>query len=139
MCFYSTTKRFKIAERDITCYKMLSIPESYLFGVNEDLKTPCTNTAVSKDIWTGKSPFLASGTFKAKIETHYYKPFYVITSGVIHTFKYSFEAKKHFGKESVLFECIIPKGTKYIEGDDGYNSCYVSEKIKFVKKLCQTW
>lgn len=135
MCFFSRTKRFKVANRDITCYKVLSIPESYFVGINEDLKTPCTDTPVSKDIWTGKSLFLASGEFQAKIETHNYKPFYVITSGVIHTFKYSFEAKKWLGEESVLFECIIPKGTRYIEGDDGYNSCYVSEKIKFVKKI----
>ena len=135
MCFYSRTKRFKIAERNITCYKMLSIHESYFVGINEALKTPYTDTAVSKDIWSGKSPFLASGKFQAKIETHNYKPFYTITSGVIHTFKYSFQAKKCLGEDSVLFECIIPKGTRYIEGDDGYNSCYVSEKIKFVKKI----
>lgn len=135
MCFYSRTKRFKVAERNITCYKMLSIPESYFVGINEALKTPYTDTAVSKDIWSGKSPFLAYGNFQAKLETRNYEPFYIITSGVIHTFKYSFEAKKCLGEESVLFECIIPKGTRYIEGDDGYNSCYVSEKIKFVKKI----
>ena len=135
MCFYSTTKRFKIANRDITCYKILSIPESYFVGINEVLKTPYTNTAVPKDIWSGKSPFLAHGIFDAeKIESGLYKGCYMITSGVIHTFMYNFEAKKYLGEDSVLFECIIPKGTRYMEGDDGYNSCYVSEKIKFLKK-----
>jgi hypothetical protein len=135
MCFYSTTKRFKIADRDITCYKVLSIPESYFVGINEVLKTPYTNTAVPKDIWSGKSPFLAHGIFDAeKIESGIFKGLYMITSGVIHTFMYRFGAKKYLGEDSVLFECIIPKGTRYIEGDDGYNSCYVSEKIKFLKK-----
>lgn len=135
MCCFSRTKRFKVAERDITCYKMLSIPEGYFVGINEALKTPYTDTPVSKDIWSGKSLFLASGKFQAKIETLNYKPFYTITSGVIHTFMYSFEAKKYLGEDSVLFECVIPKGTRYIEGDDGHNRCYVSEKIKFVKKI----
>ena len=60
MCCFSRTKRFEVAKRDITCYKMLSIPESYFVGVNEALKTPCTDTPVSKDIWSGKSPFLAN-------------------------------------------------------------------------------
>lgn len=63
---FSQTKRFKVADRDITCYKMLSIPESYFVGVNEVLKTPCTDTAVSKDIWSGKLPFLAYGKFQAE-------------------------------------------------------------------------
>lgn len=134
MCCFSRTKRFKVAEIDITCYKILSIPENYFVGINEDLKTPYTDTSVSKDIWSGKSPFLASGKFQTE-KTYIGKSLYLITSGVIHTFKYSFEAKKCLGEESVLFECIIPKGTRYIEGDDGYNSCYVSEKIKFVKKI----
>lgn len=70
-----------------------------------------------------------------KIESGICKGLYMITSGVIHTFKYSFGAKKCLVEDSVLFECIIPKGTRYIEGDDGYNSCYASEKIKFVKKI----
>ena len=136
MCFYSQTKRFKVADRDITCYKMLSIPESYFVGVNEALKTPYANTVVSKDIWSGKLPFTACGKFQAeKIESGICKGFYTITSGVIHTFKYSFQAKKCLGEDSVLFECVIPKGTRYIEGDDGYSSCYASEKIKFVKKF----
>lgn len=135
MCFYSTTKRFKIADRDITCYKILSIPESYFVGINEVLKTPYTNTAVSKDIWSGKSPFLAHGIFDAeKIESGLFKGLYMITSGVIHTFKYRFNAVKNLGEESILFECVIPKGTRYIEGGDGYSSCFVSEKIKFLKK-----
>lgn len=136
MCFYSTTKRFKIAERNITCYKVLSIPESYFIGINEALKTPYTDTVVSKDIWSGKSLFSASGKFQAgKIESGFFKGLYMITSGVIHIFKYSFQAKKCLGEDSILFECVIPKGTRYIEGDDGYYSCYVSEKIKFVKKF----
>lgn len=136
MCLYSRTKRFKVAERNITCYKMLSIPESYFVGINEALKTPYTDTVVSKDIWSGKSLFSASGKFQAeKIESGVDKGFYKITSGVIHTFKYSFQAKKCLGEDSVLFECIIPKGTRYIEGDDEYSSCYASEKIKFVKKF----
>lgn len=136
MCCLSQTKRFKVANRDITCYKVLYIPQSYFVGVNEVLKTPCTDTDVSKDIWSGKLPFLAYGKFQAeKIESGICKGLYMITSGVIHTFKYSFEAKKGLVEDSVLFECIIPKGTRYIEGDNGYDSCYVSEKIKFVKKI----
>lgn len=136
MCCFSRTKRFKIADRNITCYKKLSIPENYFIGINEVLRTPCTNTPVTKDIWSGKTPFLACGYFQPeKIESGVDKGFYIITSGVIHTFKYSFQAKKCLGEDSVIFECIIPKGTRYIEGDDGYNSCYASEKIKFVKKI----
>lgn len=115
---------------------MLSIPENYLVGIYDVLKTPYTDTPVTKDIWSGKSPFLACGYFQAaKIENGVDKGLYIITSGVIHTFKYSFHAKKRMGEDSVLFECMIPKGTRYIEGDDGNYSCYASEKIKFVKKI----
>jgi len=135
MCFYSTTKRFKIADRDITCYKVLSIPDSYFEGINDSLVTPYTNTIVTKDIWQGKSFLVADGKIEAKkIEEGYFNGLYEITKGVIHTFKYRFNAVKNLGEGSILFECVIPKGTRYIEGGDGYFSGFVSEKIKFLKK-----
>jgi len=136
MCLYSTTKRFKIADRDITCYKVLSIPDTYFEGVNDSLATPYTNTIVTKDIWQGKTFLVSDGKIESKkIEEGCFNGLYEITKGVIHTFKYRFDAIKNLSEESILFECSIPKGTKYIEGGDGYNSCYVSEKIKFIKKL----
>ena len=134
MCFHSQTKRFKIAKKDIKCYKMLIIPKNYFIGVNECLLTPVANKDVSKDIWTGKSPFVACGKLKA--EKNLGKTGgYIITKGVIHTFKYMDDAAKYVGKDSVLFECVIPKGEKYIEGSDGWFFGYISKSIKFVKKI----
>ena len=103
--------------------------------MNDSLATPCTNTIVTKDIWQGKSFLVADGKIEAKkIEEGYFNGLYEITKGVIHTFKYRFNAIKNLGEESILFECLIPKGTRYIEGGDGYFSGFVSEKIKFLKK-----
>lgn len=134
--FLSTTKRFTIAKNDITCYKVLSIPQSYVIGTNETYVTPFTDTPITKDIWTGKNCFIAEGKFEAiKLTECPLDGLYKIEKGVIHTYCYSFTAKKIACEESVIFECIIPKGTRYIKGGDGWNSCYVSEKIKFLKKI----
>ena len=136
MCLTSIKRETKIAENDIVCYKILEKTKDEKYPY----KTPYQDTPVSREIINGTQEFIGLGNRDNK---HYFITSTVISEGYIHTFKFPLiaidECKRLlscFGKEYCLYECIIPKSTKYYEGfNDQIRTTYASEKIKFIKKM----
>ena len=147
MCLNSHTGNFTIlkSKENVTCYKVLAVK-------NGALVTPYTHTVVNiKDIKRGK-PFVAKeykGLLKRKNKN--FKDFVTdinaisgingIRGGAIHTYRDLEDAKyediKFFSYHKtnvVIFECVIPKGTNYVEGYAPISRRgYCSPKIVFKK------
>ena len=121
-------QRFKYATKDIVCYKAL-------LSCRESIITPYVGIKINEDTLKGKVPFCAIG--KGETRNRYlYKS---VKSGYIHTFSENIgDDFLKFGNKA--FKCIIPKGTRYIQGkflgqDDKYYEGYASKKIVFVEKI----
>jgi hypothetical protein len=114
MCLFAKTKRLIVAKEDIKCYKR------FTFFINsEEIKfvTPYQWTIVPTDVLLGKQEFSALGGLEAKKGE---KGEYTIFGGVIHTYAYERDACENQCSDELVVACIIPKGTKYIEGHDGW-------------------
>jgi hypothetical protein len=128
----------KTANEDIVCYKLMSYAQV-------QWRTPFQSFPVALDIVQGKKDFCADDGWKGfpkdVVPTLYSKLFYV-GGGYIHTYASEISAKaekEHYQTNHIhlsVFECIIPKGTKYLEGrDSDFERGYASERIRFVKKI----
>lgn len=132
---YSNQKQTAIAEQDITCYKWL-----YRATESEHVTT-FTGTFVSKDVVCGDAPFVAQGSVECEkrksvdIRTQKTHNF-IYSSGLIHTFAYKnaeFIAPNHRYEQ---YECVIPKGTEYVVGNNIKNDIvFASKKIVFKKMI----
>lgn len=124
MCLFANTKRMKVAKEDIECYKRIT----FLFnGADIKFVTPYQWTSVPIDVVLGKEEFSALGSLDAKKG----EKEYTICGGVIHTYAYERDAAGNQCSDELVVACIIPKGTKYIEGYDGWgNKTIAAEKIK---------
>lgn len=145
MCLAASHKDIKIAEKNITCYKVLVLCSDFYTG--RVYKTPYIGALVPTHIINGKKELYASrGTcWKNKSiqqisgRTKY---MYRIEGGYIHTYAKLSAAnarKKSLNQYSgkyYIFKCVIPKGAEYYEGlePNGYKS-YASECIKFVDRI----
>lgn len=131
MCLAIKTSKpeFRIAEEDIVCYKLIRHNKKGYSTAYQMKKIPkiC--------IWGWKK-------FKAEGDLDFWRlrDSGKIYCGVIHTFQTMDEAMdaKVLDVEEV-WECVIPRGAKYIEGTFhtlryAYHS-YGSGCIKFVKKI----
>jgi len=126
MCLFAKTKRMKVAKEDIECYKRIS----FVFKDNGEINlvTPYQWTIVPIDVALGKKEFSASGSLETKKGE---KGEYTIFGGVIHTYAFERDAVCNQCSNELVVACIIPKGTKYIEGYDGWgNKTIAAEKIK---------
>lgn len=139
MCLTTKTKKVSIAEDDILCYKVVMLCSDGEFS------TPFQKAVIPKAIISGKSPFFASGDKEI-----IYWPIvdvYTVGQGFIHTYenlesafnscknKENLENLKKFSNYCI-FECDIPKGTKYYKGhDDCGEISFASEKIMFKIKI----
>lgn len=113
MCLFAKTKRMKVAKEDIKCYKRIT----FLFNGDEiKFTTPCQGTIVPIDVLLGKQEFSALGNLEAKKG----EKEYVIFGGVIHSYVYLRDACENQCSDELVVPCIIPKGTKYIEGYDSW-------------------
>lgn len=114
MCLYAKTKRLKVAKKDIKCYKRIR----FLFN-NDKLYffTPYQWSEVPIDVVLGKEEFSAIGSLEAKKGE---KGEYTIFGGVIHTYAFELDAAENQFPNELVVACIIPKGTKYIEGYDSF-------------------
>ena len=135
MCLWIKNKKLLVAEEDIVCYKTLSKTSAGYW-------TAYTATYVPEDVVNGSNLFKAEGELKLEKKDHYkkrehYK--YATNGGLIHTYACKddpFETNKHYNFDDTIFECVIPKGTKYYVGlFDGVSKSYASECIRFVKKI----
>ena len=114
MCLFAKTKRLKVAKEDIKCYKRIT----FLFN-DDKIKfvTPYQWTIVPIDVVLGKEEFSALGNLEATKEKC---GGYTIFGGVIHTYAFERDACESQCSDELVVACIIPKGTKYIEGYDGW-------------------
>lgn len=119
MCL-TTNKPYKIAKEDILCYKVLTK------DVNNSLQSPFT-------LFKWNANEITSCKDRATITN--FRHCKIITEGYFHTFKSIKGAHKEktncpwLGPSSYIYECTIPKGTKYWEGK--YNGCigFASKKL----------
>lgn len=115
MCLISKWKFAKKAKEDIVCFKVLSVDE------DGNYYAPYMNNVV--DI---------SKSYKAKGISLTLFNLFEKGKGYIHTLKYCPSYKflnSEFGYiQTIVYKCIIPKGTKYHEGLYGE---YCSKKIIF--------
>lgn len=133
MCLYTYDREPSIAKEDIICYKVLvktKIPFVY--------KTPIIGEELIKIPFLRKS-FKAIGYWGIMGFPTSYGVVYEVSSGFIHTYAdieeaisrldYIIECKGN----SIVFKCVIPKGTKYFKSDS--SSEYASEEIIIVNRF----
>ena len=127
MCLETKQNTWLRAETDIKCYKKVF----YKYSTNE-YYTPFQSVRIPKKVINGKRCFRAMG-FAKFVKTIQRETLYSVQGGAIHA--YSSEergrAEVYFYNDA-LFECIIPKGTKYAVGNDN-DIC--AKKIKFIKRI----
>lgn len=126
------------AEKDIICYKVLKVKDGGLRSPYMDARVPMKGIE-------GKTPlkdknfcgFLMNGNNRFD---KWHRGEYLAREG-IHTYRSLEDAKvadsKAFAKHKenlMIYECVIPKGTRYITGWNLVSSsCYCSPKIIFKK------
>ena len=134
----------KIADKDIRCMKVLEVDE---YGY----RTPYRYKHLHPDIIGGKEDFTADrnipGDYDEETFTDMYEEYAEISAGAVHTYAYTEESDKAIRNEvaflrrmwcpraTVVFECVIPKGTEYMEGVYEKHKCYGSKSIRFVREL----
>ena len=126
MCLFANTKTLKVAKEDIKCYKRIT----FLFYGNGEIKfvTPYQWASVPIDVLLGKQELSAIGDLEATKEEG---EVYTISGGVIHTYAYERDACESQGGDELVVACIIPKGTKYIEGHDSWgDKTIAAQKIR---------
>lgn len=134
----------KIADKDIRCMKVLELDE---YGY----RTPYRYKRLHPDVVSGKEDFVADrngpGDYEEETFVAYSEDYSEIGAGAVHTYAYTEESDKAVRNEvaflrrmwcpraTVVFECVIPKGTEYMEGLYDRHKCYGSKSIRFVKEL----
>ena len=134
MCLYTLHKEPKIADKDITCYKVLEIwnPE---WDIESGRKRKSKKT-VLRSYYHPDFKWNVDKRYRSKLEIepnilNSYDIFrYLVTEG-FHSYQ-TLDSAKEFCKSTamepcVIVRCIIPKGAKYCEGmhsdkQDGYSS-----------------
>lgn len=151
MYLYIKDEKVKVAEKDIICYKVLKNKKvSFSFSpTGTILCTPVNSKVISESILNGDYDLCAEGVqkiYKAEDSDEY-----LIDEGYIHTcadkeslkelyLRYVSYSEHYCAKDFLVYECIIPKGTRYYEGvysHETYNSraAYASEKIRFINNM----
>lgn len=136
MCLFSTTNKMVMAEEDIVCYKRVMV---LIYKDEVTFLTPYQLTQIPIDVILGKKDFKAVGIkeiSKGAIDRDY-----TVHGGFIHTYAFCRDACENADLDSqvmnddadeIIIQCIIPKGTYYIQGRDGYgNIGYAARKIRF--------
>lgn len=135
----------KVADRDIRCMKVLEQRgDGYI--------TPYRYKHVPDGVVSGGEDFAADRSEPGdyELETRFFvsgRAHVEIGGGAVHTYAYTEESDKAIRNEvlflrrqycpqaTVVFECVIPKGTEYLEGTYDGKKCYGSKSIRFVREL----
>ena len=130
MCLYTKETKLKTANEDIICYKiLLHYPSSPLFY------TPYLYKEIRwTDIWL-HNPIKAHGQVR-KRKLHKDAPL-SFNNGLIHTYQTIMAAKSSWfmlQEQYQLFQCIIPKGTKYIDGHDDFHALTYASKLIIIQQ-----
>lgn len=137
MCLYIGNNKVQTAKEDIICYKaVISSGKSY--------RSPCELTFICKQSKIENFIFKDKSFFPLWVYVLFSKIIDLrpqVSRGGIHTFSYLQDAKIYFvhNKNVHIFECVIPKGTKYIKGNFtsafAQDDSYASEEIQFIKRI----
>jgi len=139
MCLFTSDNTFRIATKDIRCYKVLAY---YHHRIKEDrLATPYKDFRVS----LGKTYRDSKPVDKFGSRNHW-----DVEGGVFHSYARKKDAlitrnalksryKNVYGAKVIVVSCIIPKGTKYYVGRcyilPNIFKCYGSKRIKYIKEV----
>ena len=133
MCLYTTQKVPKIAQEDITCYKVLEIcnPE---WEVESGRKRKSKKT-VLRSIYYPNFKWSIDKRYRSKLEViqprHTVNHYSVATA--FHSYQTLESAKSYYETTSVdpcvIVRCIIPKGAKYCVGQHGNEDGYASNRM----------
>ena len=133
MCLFSKENKLVRAEEDIVCYKRL-LPIFEKDGVK--FITPYQLMEVPLEVIKGKADFKAEGDK----EIRGFNNEYTICGGFIHTYAFLRDALEEIDMDGqsgvncddIVLQCIIPKGTYYLEGQDSFgHRGFASRKIRF--------
>lgn len=135
MCLYTKKREPRIADRDITCYKVVSVRCGKYY-------TPYVKRRIAKRYIIGRDLYCAHGKSVAKncsnafyVANHFANnnQFFAIGKGFIHTYGRVDVAFSKIALNREVYECIIPKGTEYYKD---YESCELaSTAIRFVRRI----
>jgi hypothetical protein len=126
MCLYTKETKLKTAKEDIVCYKVLLNDFS-----SNVLYTPYLYKIIRWADILLHNPIKAEGWVR-KRRLFQDAPI-SFNCGLIHTFQNIEAAKDSFLGVIInrykIFQCIIPKGTKYIDGKDDNGRCTYASKL----------
>lgn len=127
MCLIAKTDKLKTATEDIRCFKRIEFIGGWY---SIAFQTPFMHRSVPIDALIGNKDFVAIGDFNPIKGSD---GWYYITEGVIHSYNTEAVAKLVSYSDEIVVECVIPKGTDYIEGFDNWGyPCIASKKVRFV-------
>ena len=126
MCLVLKADEVKVAESDIICYKVV-------LKTDEDFVTYYRRSKVKLGC-TYESELVVEDGFNTSLNQ-----VKVVEKG-LHTFDCTLHASyfmdSNFNQDSVLIQCVIPKGSKYYVGCfNSYYNSYASEKLVYVKVI----
>ena len=152
MCLETKQVKAEIAKKNIVCYKILS---KHVGEKGVEYYSPIYYhfwfaNKPNKDIHFASSPYWVKGEDKKETFNRDTKETcYEVCSGYFHTYKNKEDAMRtvstSWGEyKYVVVRCIIPKGTRYYEGDFryyeggfGYCECYASQYLKITKIIAE--
>lgn len=131
MCLVTSQREPKIAEEDIICYKVL-------IKNRDGLYSPILNVKYNIELNIAHGE-LEITEVRIKNTADCIYPYnialYCIRGGVLHCYKSKHNAKEHrkWSCNSVVYKCIIPKGSKYYVSIDDIEIC--SDKLILLTKI----
>ena len=146
MCLITEQLKPKIASKDITCYKILLLTSDNFYISPYRHFTFFENQVNPKKVFKAKKSWWTINIHGDDLELFNDNGIdaFTLNSGVFHMYKDYDSAVKAIKwlvpreKESyAIFECVIPKGSRYYEG---FTSIYrlpsiASDKLKIVKQI----
>ena len=146
MCLVTEQLKPKIASKDITCYKILLLTSGNFYISPYRHFTFFENQVNPKKVFKAKKSWWTINIHGDDLEVINDNGVdtYELNSGFFHMYKDYDSAVKAIKnsvtgerESSVVFECVIPKGSRYYEGVTSIYllSSIASDKLKFIKQL----
>lgn len=144
-----------IAKEDIICYKMAKriTYKNHPSGKNPDpvVVTPFRGAVITEDMIKDGDPMTPKRRTRLEVYHDNMRP-NDRNAGWIHVLcdkknavgilqmerkidETSLNVSPSFHSEWILFECVIPKGTRYVYGVSAWGGGYASKKIVFKKEI----
>ena len=146
MCLITEQLKPKIASKDITCYKILLLTSDNFYISPYRHFTFFENQVNPKKVFKAKKSWWTINIHGDDLELFNDNGIdaFTLNSGFFHMYKDYDSAVKAIKnsvtgerESSVIFECVIPKGSRYYEG---FTSIYLlpsiaSDRLKIVKQV----